>query len=123
MDVMDRAASLQVKRAPPTTQNGSTFQGSKVNISDQDDIIPAIHAIMKDTKTARGTHMIYAYRLSGTNNQTIEHYEDDGEYGAGRRLLNLLQEKDRVTRWHCGPNIGRARFTFINDAANAVLSL
>ena len=73
--------------------------------------------------------MIYAYRLSGTNNQTIEHYEDDGEYGAGRRLLNLLQEKDIseqlvcVTRWHCGPNIGRARFTFINDAANAVLSL
>ena len=45
LDTTDIAASMRVKRSPPKTYNGSTFQGSRVVIDKPDDVIPAIHAL------------------------------------------------------------------------------
>lgn len=128
IDVMALATSLKVKRAPPTTSNGSTFQGSSVNITSTDEIIPAIHAITKDTRSARGTHNMYAYRIKHGDNIT-EHFEDNGEYGAGRRILSLMQDNNMVgtlicvTRWHFGLNIGPKRFELIKKAAESVCKI
>ena len=53
--------------------------------------------------------------------------DDDGETGAGGRLLHLLQIVDAenvmvvVTRWYGGVHLGPARFTHINNAARALL--
>ena len=111
LDTTDIAASMRVKRSPPKTYNGSTFQGSRVVIDKPDDVIPAIHAIYTDVRSARATHNVYAYRID-SGQSIVEHYEDDGEYGAGRRLLGLLQSMDItdqmicVSRWHDGKNIG-----------------
>ena len=85
-----------------------------------------MHAVMKDQAIARATHIIYAYRID-TGGKIFEHYHDDGEYGAGQKLLSLLRENDvknemiAVARWHNGPNIGPARFTCILKAANSVI--
>jgi len=69
MDITERATELHVKRAPPCIQSGGTFQCSVVLIECTDDVIPALHAVRKDTRTARGSHNIYAYRL--LNGHTI----------------------------------------------------
>ena len=128
LDPTSRAAELKVKRAPPKSVRGSTFQGNSVQITSEDDVIPAIQAVMKDTRNARGTHNIYAYRLAH-NGRILEHYDDDSEYGAGRKLLSLLQEKDVtnslicITRWHVGPNLGPIRFDYIKQAADSVISM
>ena len=128
IDVMSRASELRVKRAPPVTHNASTFQGTQVNVTSTDDIIPAIHAILKDTRTGRATHNIYSYRIK-VGDKFIEHYDDDGEYGAGRRLLSHLQNNNVqnelicVSRWHMGGNLGIARFDHIRDAADAVMKM
>ena len=128
MDTTDQATKLRVIRAPPSTYDGSKFQGSSVPIFDPDEIIPALHAIYRDTRNARATHNIYAYRLRA-GKSSVEHYEDDGEYGAGRKLLTLLQENKIenqlvcVSRWYAGKHLGPARFGYIIEAATNVIEL
>ena len=63
IDTTDRAVTLKVSRAPPITQDSSSFQGSKVPIATPDDVIPALHVIYADTRVARATHNVYAYRI------------------------------------------------------------
>jgi hypothetical protein len=125
-DTTDVAMQMRVKRAPPKTYGGSTFQGSKVDVSDPENVIPALHAIYTDVRSARATHNIYAYRIK-VGQHVIEHFEDDGEYGAGRRLLALLQQMDIceqlvcVSRWYGGKHLGLARFDHITEAGKLVL--
>ena len=127
IDTTDMATSMRVKRSPPKTYDGSTFQGSRVNVATPDDVIPAIHAIYTDVRSARATHNIYAYRIN-SGQRIIEHYEDDGEYGAGRRLLGMLQKNDIlnqlicVSRWHAGRNLGPVRFNYIEEAAKDTIN-
>lgn len=129
VNTTEKAVSLQPKihHSPPTTHNGSTFQGHSLKITSQDDIIPALHAIYSDARVARATHNIYAYRLKSGNGY-LEHFSDDGEWGAGTRLLNMLREKDIsdklvcVTRWYGGTHLGKARFDYILNAARNTLN-
>ena len=120
------ASGMKVKRSPPMSHNNSSYQGHTTKLTTQDDIMPALHATYKDTRVARATHITYAYRLQ-SGNQVTEHYEDDGDHGAGRHLLNLLKEKGITNRlvcvstWSGGMRHGRARFVHILEAAERVL--
>ena len=50
-----------------------------------------------------------------TSNNVLEHYEDDGEYGAGRRVFQLLRHNDITGKkcvrqplvWWSGPGRGK----------------
>ena len=105
----------------------SSFVGHYVPVSDQDKIVPAIQSVYSDTRCARATHNMYAYRIRHGGTVT-EHYEDDGEYGGGRVLLNLLRDHDVdnafvcVTRWYGGTHLGKARFDYIAEAAKEALA-
>ena len=126
IDSMMTTLEMKVKRGPPETFRGSSFQGAQVNIKTTDEVIPAIHAILEERKVGRANHNIYCYRIK-RGDKVIEHYEDDGEYGAGRRLLSLLQEQSItnklvcVSRWHMGPLLGKVRFEHIEEAAKKAL--
>ena len=52
----DRALELKVSSAPPKSCAGSTFQGHVINIYFQDDIIPALKALLMDTRVAQAEH-------------------------------------------------------------------
>ena len=128
ISVEDTALQLRKTTCPPKKYDGSTFQGHKVKIEGQDEVIPALHCIYKDSRVARATHNIYAYRIQGQGQNVTEHFEDDSEWGAGRILLKQLQESNSVntllcvTRW-CGPRLlGKARFTHIAEAATQALA-
>ena len=69
----------------------STFQGHSADVTTQDNILPAPHAVYMDVLCARATHNIYAYRIK-TEAGVFEHYEDEGEFDAGKNLLNILRE-------------------------------
>ena len=124
----ERTMSLKVNRAQPKVHEGSQFQGSKVKLESDNDIIPALHAIYQDHRVARATHNIYAYRLERDGN-ILEHYNDDGEYGAGSHILQILQQTGKtnilicVTRWYGGRHIGPVRFNLIEEAANRAIAL
>ena len=124
-DTTTVASTMKVRHAPPKTYGGSSFRGHHVPVTSQDDIIPALHAIYSDDRVASASHNIYAYRLQNG----MEHCEDDGEWGAGRILLQLLKDNgitDQlvcVTRWYGGQNLGRARFDHIKEAAKDTLGI
>ena len=123
----EMASSLKVKRAPPITHMKTSYQGHVTAIKSQDDIVPALHAIYADSRVARASHNSYAYRLK-MGDQVIEHYEDDGDHGAGCHLLTLLRDEDItdklvcVSTWSGGTYLGRARYGHVLDAAKLVLN-
>jgi putative IMPACT (imprinted ancient) family translation regulator len=129
VDTTENAIQMKVGRSPPIEYEGNNFSGSKVSIQTPDDIIPALHAIYADTRIARASHNTYAYRLVSTTGSVVEHYEDDGEFGAGRRLLNLLKDNYIentlvcATRWYGGKHIGPVRFDKIIQCASRVLNI
>ena len=128
INTSDVALQLQdtAKHSPPKTYNNSSFQCHHVAVNTQDDIVPALHVLYADSRIARATHNIYAYRLQNGNSIT-EHYEDDGEWGAGRVLLNLLKDNNItnrlvcVTRWYGGTHLGKTRFRYIEEAGRDAL--
>ena len=81
-----------------------------------------------DTRVAKATHNIYAYRIS-TDSGIIEHYEDDGEWSAGTNILKVLKEKNItnklvvVSRWYGGQHTGPARFKCVEDTAREVCNI
>ena len=129
VNTTDAAIQLQeeIKNSTLKTYNHSSFQVHYIPISHQDNIVPAMYSIYSDVRVARATHNIYAYCIKHEDSAT-EHYEDDGEYRAGRILLNLLKENELenafvcVSRWYGGVHLGKARFNYIIDAAKEALS-
>ena len=91
-------------------------------------MLPSLYAIFRDTRSASATHNIYAYRIE-TASEIIEHYEDDGEFGAGRHILSKLREIDAknvlvcVSRWYGGVELGQKRFNYIKEAVDDVFKL
>ena len=69
IDTTDMATSMRVKRSPPKTYDGSTFQGSRVNVATPDDVIPAIHAIYTDVRwgTGNAQHLCVSHKLRTKN--------------------------------------------------------
>ena len=124
----DEAILLKPKHAPVATISNSHFQGHAVDIRDVDDVIPALQALCMDTRVAGATHIMYAYRV-GSSGSSMENWEDDGEWGGGRKIMEAIHEADVygklicVTRWYGGQNIGPARFDAISTQAKAALSL
>ena len=130
INTTEKAVALQhdIHHTPPEHLQGSSFQGHRVHITNQDEIVPALHALYSDARIARATHNIYAYRLK-TPSGHLEHYEDDGEWGAGSKLLDLLKANHIedtlvcVTRWYGGTHLGKARFDFILNCAKKSLQI
>ena len=79
-----------------------------------------------NVRVAGAKHNTYAYRIKSPDGY-VEHYEDNGEYGAGSMLLDLLKDENVdnklvcVTRWYGGTHLGRARFDHIINTAKASL--
>lgn len=94
-----------------------------MKISDAGDVQAALAAVTAERKVARATHpAMYAWRVAGDSG-----HGDDGERGAGRVLLQMLNDRDAdgvlvaVTRWYGGAHLGSARFRAIRTAARSAL--
>lgn len=84
--------------------------------------------LKSNRKIATATHNILAYRIH-INSQGVyqQDCDDDGESGAGGRLLHLLQIMNVqnaavvVTRWFGGILLHADRFKHINNVARIVI--
>jgi len=129
LDITEKAMNLRVRSSPLQQIQDDSFRGHSVNIATQDDIIPALHAVYADSRVARASHNVYAYRIKTPSGRLIEHYEDDGEWGAGAKVLMMLQDNQVVnklvcvTRWDGGTYLGSVRFRQIVDAAQMALNI
>ena len=124
----DVAIDMPVHRTPITERQKSKFQGAKVCIDGINHVIPALHAVYGNPDVARATHNIYAYRCE-SGGKMVSYYNDDGEYGAGRRILKMMEDNDMsnrlicVSRWYGGSHMGPSRFDSIMDIAKQAIDL
>lgn len=121
-----QATADSIKHSEITSELGSSFQSHKANINDTAQVIPTLHQLYCNHSVAKATHNVYAYRIE-SNGKLVENSCDDGEHGAGRKLLNLLRELDAknqlivVTRWYGGQHMGPKRFNCILESARKIL--
>ncbi|EGG24694.1 impact protein [Cavenderia fasciculata] len=129
----------QKKKQCPTIYTGiavtdkkSKFQAHLAIVHSEEDVQTVLDKLMETKKIAEATHNMYAYRIKLPNGQIDELYNDDGEDGAGDKMLFTLKANHCedvlvvVTRWFGGILLGGARYTHIinvtKDMVNARLS-
>ena len=128
LDVTGTSMSMKPKNTAVMTMDRSHFQGHIVPIKSSDEVIPAIQSLGKDQRVAGSTHIMYAYRI-GDERYNISNWDDDGEFGAGRVIMNALDSKQFynhlvvVTRWYGGQHLGPSRFDHIKKMAHDAMSL
>ena len=115
-----------VVHAKQITDEGSIFQGHASRLSNNISVSDVLANLLRDHRIAKAHHNIYAFR-TGQGPTLKESCNDDGEHGAGNKLLEMLREKNCTdtivvcTRWYGGTHIGPKRFTHIKNSAQSAL--
>ncbi|CEG42479.1 Uncharacterized conserved protein [Plasmopara halstedii] len=103
----------------------STFIAHACRVKSVQDVRAFLALLLDDRKVEQATHNILAYRIVGAT--TIKDNDEDGEHGAGSKLLFLLELLKAenvavvVTRWYGGIKLGPDRFKHINSCARQAL--
>ncbi|KHN87465.1 Protein IMPACT -like protein [Toxocara canis] len=112
------------------TDRKSTFQAHLALITSENEALLVLGKLKENSKIARATHNIYAWRTEeDVDGRIIKRHdcEDDGEIGAGPKLLHLLELMKAsnviviVTRWYGGIHLGPDRFRHICNIAREIL--
>ena len=80
------------------------------------------------SKHLRANHVICGYCIFGPDFPKLQDYSDDGEYSAGRHILNVLQSDNIfniavfVVRYFGDVHIGKDRFKIIEDLTADVIT-
>jgi len=123
MDTAEEALKLKPKHTDVISKQNNHFQAHTVAIKSTDQVVPAVKALCADFRIAGASHVAYAYRL-GREEYAITNWEDDGHWGAGKRILDAIISSNRynilvcVTHWHAGNYMGPGRFDIIRDLAD-----
>lgn len=117
---------VQIVHMPNEVLDNSTYAGHAARLSHKVSVATVLGNLLKDRVIANADHNIYAWR-TGRSTTRKEGFSDDGEHGAGHRLLKMLQEKDVTdvivitTRWFGGKHSGPKRFDTIRKCASDAL--
>lgn len=110
------------------TDRASTFQGHAIKVFSREEVMKYKKYLLSQKKIKKATHNISAFRFLDKNTQTIiEDYDDDGEDGAGIRLLGVIQKMKKnnvyvmVSRWFGGILLHQDRFKHICDVGKKVI--
>jgi hypothetical protein len=128
LDTVEEALKLNVKHTAVTAKNGGHFQGHTVQIDSPDQVVPAMKAMYSHSHIAGASHVSYAYR-TGREGYHISNWEDDGEWGSGKRIMEAITNTDSynilvcVTGWYGGHLMGPSRFDVIKDLANEAIQV
>lgn len=105
----------------------SVFVAHMARVHSKAQVRAVLGALLSNSKIARATHNIQAYRFRDERGALIADCDDDGEDAAGGKLAELLQlmRVDNVfvmvSRWYGGILLGPDRFKHINNAARRLI--
>ncbi|XP_062602803.1 protein IMPACT homolog [Saccostrea cucullata] len=118
---------ITIKSVDPVRKNGSEFFAIGSEVDSVESVQDFYKKACIDPYVASVDSRILVYRFR-ENDKVTENYHDDGEHGAGRRLLKFMQDNQIiyaafvVTRW-MGEHIGPERFTIMENLLNDVANL
>eukprot|EP00105_Crassostrea_gigas_P007770 XP_011422110.1 PREDICTED: protein IMPACT homolog [Crassostrea gigas] len=113
----------------PIQKNGSEFYATGTKVGSVNQAQNFYKKVCIDPYVASVDSRILIYRFM-EQGKLIENYHDDGEHGAGRRLLKYMRENQImdvaivVTRWmgeHIGPQCFTIMEGLVNEVANLIL--
>ena len=112
----------------PLTDRKSVFQAHVGRISKMEDIDLVMQALRQGSrKIEHTTHNMMAYRILSKNGMIVQDCDDDGEKGAGKCILHVLQQLQVVgvvcivSRWYGGIKLGPIRFRHISKVTSDVV--
>ena len=119
--------AYKITKGKEERYEGNTFVPYAIDTTNPDEIKKAYLHVKLQHPSAR--HIVCAYRLPGYPQHEYNDYQDDGEFGAGEKLLQMLEANDIpqkavfVARY-CGPQkIGNKRFDMYVEAAKNLLKI
>ena len=110
------------------TDTGNSFIGYSAKIKSKQEAQFVIDMTKGMQCHDPATHLVYAYRISyGGGSSVLEFQDDNGEWGAAKRILGKLRDSDKtdiivvVARWY-GSHIGPRRFRhYVTATEEAIL--
>ena len=111
-DQQQKMNELQVSHSEFECEKGSSFSGHAVRVKNTTEIKLAYRKVC--AMFPESDHVMMAYNV-----KTFTGYHDDGEFGAAKRILNILQSVNMpntvvfVTREYGGFQLGQRRFMYI----------
>ncbi|KAJ3289478.1 hypothetical protein HDU79_004014 [Rhizoclosmatium sp. JEL0117] len=115
--------NIQIFSGEVLLDRKSRFQAHIARASSLEDVEWVLQEVKSFPKSANATHQMVAYRFaSGDSNR-----DDDGEGGAGDRMLHLLERMNQtdivavVTRWFGGIHLGPDRFKDITGVLKKLI--
>ena len=105
------------------SDRGSKYAVSGAPTPDRAAVDAVLKALKRDKAYAKATHNTWGVQLSAGGPLK----GDDGEAGAGRVILRMLEREDLqdhlviVTRWYGGKHLGGDRFRHVQTCVKAYL--
>jgi len=134
VDPIPGAVSTEEKKnewavSASVTSKQSTFVARSIAVSSPSEARAALQKLMASNKEIReASHNITAWRVQGAHGGIIEEFNDDGETGGGRHILQVMQSSDVVgmllvvTRWYGGIMLGPDRWRIMSQVSRDALS-
>ena len=119
--------SPRIRTSDTLMDKGNYFKAYAARISSQQEAQIVKDLVMAEQCGCPSTHLACAYILNPGSSSVIKHKDDDREYGAGRRMLQVLEDTEcygiivLVSRWFSGVELGPTRFIHYQNATRAVL--
>jgi len=116
-----------IHHGAPVTDRKSKFQAHIAAVHSVEEAEGVMAELLRDKRIANATHNTSSYRILGPNGVKYENRDDDGETGAGDKLLYMLDKGNYiniiviVTRWFGGIMLGADRFKHITGVAQVLL--
>lgn len=125
-DEKQKSESLDTVKSGPVTEAGNKFSATAAEADTYAKVRSFYKKVVSDPECARADHNIIVYRFRDQSGKIHEDYQDDGEYGAGRKILKAMHDNNVenaavvVTRVFA-KHIGLRRFSIMEEAAITAL--
>lgn len=125
---MELEERFTIFHGEPVTDRKSVFQAHAARVLSVADVEAVMAQLLGSSrKMASATHNTLAYRILQKEGMLVQDADDDGEKGAGKGILYVLQRLGVVnvlcvvSRWFGGTKLGPVRFRHINRVAGTVV--
>ena len=116
---------IKLNKGKSQIRGGCCFIGYTAEVKTVADVRAAYTKVVR--LNANALHVACSYRLAGVDYINLRGYADDHEYGAGRTLYMMLENKNIygkalfMVRYYGNKHLGPARFTAMRDAVQTAL--
>lgn len=121
-DEKQKTESLEVVSSDPVTEAGNKFTATAAAVNTYANIRAFYKKVVSVPDCTRADHNILVYRFRDKSGLIHEDYQDEGEYGAGRKILGALRDNNIenaavvVTRLFA-KHVGLRRFSIMENVA------